>query len=500
MFHHFAVVGGEPLPAPGHSLDGSSRTACTGSKRILRESDHRQEVTNMEKTIYRLLALALLAVLAACGSMQAAIDDCKSGDWNVMGQKDGAAGAATRFDQRKLVCMGVASGNVTTVAASQYQDGWARGNHDYWRAAGRGDGSRGLSTAAFAERASSAEVVRNQTPLNRPAWDQGWSEGITVYWTAEGEKDGTAGLPFGRSATRGTEAVGRGIPFSADGYRAGWEPGNHAWWTKLGFEDAQAGIPETNLQKRESDAQRAAVALNTAAYRESWQRGLVEYWGRTGTDDATHGKTFGMREAEARRKGLQILEPVYRQNWEARLVQYWQDAGRQDGFGQPDRLEQRIGKATSDGVFVIPATRDLYRRNWESENARYCSGDNAFSAGQATTPFSFDVCRVEFRPALKRAWASGRDYEVVAARRAAVLAEIDTLERGRDRLRERIQRLEREGRADQKQEREAVQKRDRERSEVADRVRDADRKLEDLRRRDDRYEKELRDLKRDSFA
>jgi hypothetical protein len=454
----------------------------------------------MKQTLCRLRAIALVAVLAGCGSMQLAIDDCKGGDWSAMGQKDAVAGAAPRFEQRKLLCMGVASGNVTGAAPAQYQDGWTRGNHDYWRSAGRSDGSRGLTMAAFAERASSAEVGRNQTPLNRLAWDQGWSEGMSIYWTAEGEKDGKAGLPFTRSATRGTEAQARGIPFVADGYRVGWDLGNHAWWTKIGFEDALAGVPDTNLQKRESEAQQAGVALNGAAYRESWQKGLIEYWGRTGADDATHGKTFAMREAEARRKGLQILEPAYRQKWEARLVEYWQDAGRQDGFGKPDRMEQRISSAASDGVFVIPATRELYRRNWESENARYCSGDNAFSAGQAQTPFSFELCRVESRTALKRAWSSGRDYEVVAARRTDVRAEIDAVERGRERLRDRIQRLEREGRADQKQEREAVQKRDRERSEVADRLRDADRKLEDLRRREDRFDREMRDLKRDSFA
>jgi hypothetical protein len=454
----------------------------------------------MNKTIRLLLALALLSLLAACGSMQVAIDDCKGGDWAAMGQKDGAAGSASRLSQRKLLCRGVASGNVTAAADSQYEEGLARGNRDYWRAAGRSDGSRGLAGAAFTERSTSAEVGRNQTPLNRPAWDEGWAGGITVYWTAEGEKDGTAGLPSNRSATRGTEAQARGIPFAADGYRAGWELGNHAWWTRVGFEDALAGIPDTNFQKREIEAQRGGGAVNGTAYRESWRKGLVEYWGRTGTDDATHGKTFAMREAEARRKGLQVLEPVYRQNWEARLVQHWQDAGRQDGFGQPDRLEQRIRTAAADGVFMIPATRDLYRRNWESENARYCAGENAFAAGQANSPYSFDVCRAEIRPALKRAWSSGRDYEVLAAKRADILAEIAAIDRGRDRLRDRLQRLERESRADQKQDRDTVQKRDRERSEMADRLRDAERKMEDLRRREDRYDKELRDLKRDAFA
>lgn len=452
----------------------------------------------MKKTILRLLAL--LPILDACGSMQVAIDDCKSGDWTTMGQKDGIAGSATRFDQRKLLCLGVASGSVTTAAAAQYQDGWTRGNRDYWRALGRGDGRDGLPVARFKERSESAEIGRNQTPLNRLAWEEGWAEGIPLFWNAAGEKDGAAGLPSGRSVARGTEAQARGIPFSDDSYRAGWELGNHAWWTRIGFEDALAGMPDTNYRQRESEAQRAGVAVNEAAYRASWQKGQVEYWRRTGWDDATHGKNFAMREAEARRKGLQVLEAEYRQQWEARLVQYWKDAGRQDGFGQPDRLEQRIRSAAADGAFVLPATRDLYRRNWDSENARYCSGDNAFSAGQAAAAFAFDVCRAEIRPALKRAWSSGRDYEVVAAKRAAILAEIESVDRDRGRLRERLQRLDREGRADQKQDRDAVQKRDRERSEVSDRLRDADRKLEDLRRREDRYDKELRDLKRDSFA
>jgi hypothetical protein len=239
------------------------------------------------------------------------------------------------------------------------------------------------------------------------------------------------------------------------------------------------------------------VALNEAAWRTSWENGLAEYWRRAGWNDATSGGDFAKRSAEAKRNGLKVLEAPYRQQWEARLTQYWQAIGRQDGFGHPYLLDQRVREAHAAGVAALPTTAAIYHSQWNAENTRYCKTEYAFEVGRTQASFNFEVCPAPERVKLKRAWSSGGDYEVLAQKHASVLAELQKYDGERQRLERDLSRLQ----ADQNKKPDADQTRrlDNERREISGRLSQTERKLEDLRLWEDRYSRQLREVKRDAF-
>src|SRR6266571_933716 len=128
------------------------------------------------------LAIALSLLLAGCQSMREQVADCKTGDWRVIGHKDGFAGAPPKFAERKEFCEGVESAKGLADPATNYQAGWAQGNWDAWSVIGQADGRNALPLSQFELRAYAADVRKNNTPLNRPAYEAGWAIGNSEYW------------------------------------------------------------------------------------------------------------------------------------------------------------------------------------------------------------------------------------------------------------------------------------------------------------------------------
>lgn len=453
------------------------------------------------------LALVFPLLLSGCQSTRERIADCKVGDWRVIGQKDGVAGIPQNFAERKEFCEGVDSAKGGADPASNYLAGWAQGNWDFWSEQGRADGRNAMQLSHYEARASVPEVRKNNTPLNRPAYEAGWTIGNSEYWDSIGKRDGTAGKALTAKEAARAAAAGQGIRFDDAAYAAGWLTGNHTFWQDAGFQDARNGVPDSAFKARAAAARSEGVQVQEDAYRTAWSKEIVNYWTNLGTQDAVTGKDFAFRRADAQRKGLKIFETDYRRAWEARLAAYWQQAGHDDGYGKPFLLEDRIANAARDGVFVIPRTRELYTAAWDAENARYCNPENAFELGRDGRPMAIDVCRPEVQGQMKFALLSGRDYEVIAAKQARTASQINDLDY---RLREAFRRLHRledeirrnlddKNRVQNEETAKQDKRRESERRELREQIGGMERRLGDVRELDERHQREMQRLRRDIY-
>jgi hypothetical protein len=453
------------------------------------------------------IALAVSLLLSACAGTQQRIADCKVGDWQNIGRKDGAAGIAPNFAERKEFCDQHEQGGAKADPAAGYAAGWALGNADFWSALGEADGRAALPASTWDSRAASPDVHKKSTPLNRGAYESGWTRGLAAYWEGLGKREGTAGRPVTQKEGARGSAAAQGIRFDEAAWLAGWKLGNRTYWQDAGFEDARNGVPDSAFRGRDSAAREAGVLVQEDAYRQAWNGEIPNYWQRLGTLDAVTGKDFAMRRAEAQKKGLKIFETAYRSAWEARLADYWSKAGHDDGFGQPFLLERRIADAARNGVFVVARTRELYSQAWAAENARYCNPDNAFESGRRNAGIAIEVCQPPVQNQLKRAYLSGQDYEAAAGRLAAAQTESNGLERRLHELRRQIEKLDKEirGNLDKKDrvvnEETAKQdkRREQERHELAERFKRVEREWNESRHREERLQRDMEGLRRDIY-
>lgn len=455
----------------------------------------------------KILALSLPLLLAGCQGTLQRIADCKSGDWTMIGHKDGLAGEIENFAERREFCANHDGKPEPGNPAASYLAGWAQGNWDFWSGRGAGDGRNALPKSGFERHLASPEVKDHGTPANRAAYEAGWSIGNADYWNGVGKRDGTAGLALNRKEAARADAAARQMQFDEPAYMAGWQSGNRTYWHDAGFSDARNGVPDSELRQRAAAARSAGVQVAEDAYRSAWNAEIVNYWKNLGALDAVSGKDITLRRAEARQKGLKLFETEYRTAWEERLNTYWRQAGHDDGYGKPFLLDERIANARRDGVFVIERSRALYTEAWNAENARYCNVENAFEAGRRRAGMAIEVCQPQQQDRLKRAMISGRDYELAAADYGRASAEADDIASRLHELRGRLGRLEREIRANldnkdrvptdetRKQDRRREQDR-REMAELLDRL---ERKLDEARRWADRHQQQMQRLRRDIY-
>jgi hypothetical protein len=452
-----------------------------------------------------LLAAVFGLALAGCQTTIRQANDCKAGDWSVIGSKDGGDGLTPRFDERRNFCAGVDGGKIGQDAAAVYQQGWASGNERFWSQFGNADGRKGLPLAQFGSRLSSDKVLENKTPANRPAYEQGWATGNADYWRAIGDQDGKAGRSAGEESTRADS--GRAIGFNAGAWQQGWRDGNYAYWGRIGFQDAHDGIADRELKTRAQQAQAKGLQVREDAYRAAWDKEIIEYWRRLGAQDATDGRDIHMRRADARQRGLVFAEAEYQQQWEQRLVSYWREAGHADGFGRPHSLEQRIANARRDNVFVIAQTRDAYNQAWEARNREFCQVDHAFELGREDKRMNTEVCRGRDEQRARRAWISGRDYEDLARKLRYVKNDSSAAYDRRGDLNRKLDRIEAEIKREQADKNrvtnaetdKAEARREKERKELRESLRHLNERLADLRASEFRHEQQMQQIKRDIY-
>jgi hypothetical protein len=395
------------------------------------------------QSVFRFLATALVfsaAVLAAgCQTTLAHYRDCKSGDWQVIGNKDGDQGLEAQYEERRKFCSSVDSDKIKPDSGAAYQTGWQQGNDSFWSRLGKTDGLAALPVTNFQNQTAIETIKENKTPLNPTSYQKGWALGNGEYWRKAGVLDGYAGLSAKVESQRMQE--GKNFGFNASSYTEGWREGNLGYWTSLGYIDAHAGISDAVFPTHARAAQDANVLVREEAYRAAWKLEILEYWKRTAWDDATHGRDLAMRRVEAKNRQLTVPEAVYQERWEARLVEYWHDIGMEDGFGHPFQLGARMAGAPSTGVFVIAATRDVYSQAWTQENDRYCDVNRAFELGRKNAYFAHEVCRGVQEDYTRRAWAGGRAYEEVSDRQSHLQSELADTRHKRNEMAERLDRM-----------------------------------------------------------
>jgi hypothetical protein len=448
------------------------------------------------------IASLVLVNLNGCQSTRIRINDCKAGDWGLIGNKDGDQGLDQRYDERKKFCADIDDVKIGADSINNYRAGWEQGNFQYWLRLGTQDGTAAKAISHFADQTISDASKKNHTPSNALAYKQGWIVGNADHWRSLGDKDGLAGQPASAENARATE--GLQIGFNRLSYLDGWQTGNQAYWARLGYLDAHDGRPDTQFKQHALVAQRDGVQLREDAYRSAWNVEIVEYWKKLAWEDATQGRDVNTRRADAKNRGIKFSETEYMQMWQQRLQKYWLDAGNEDGYGKPNQLEERMANAKRDSVFVIPQTRDIYQQAWVEQNLRYCNVDNAFSYGQHNHRMAIDVCTREIQNKLRFALESGREYEVVLQRQRFHQIEIQRMAERRSDAENRLVRIERELRRDQENKNrvstpETVAfdaKREHEKRELREFLRRTDREFEDLRQWDFRYEQQLMQIKR----
>lgn len=457
---------------------------------------------------FMLFILAALFIVTGCASNKENIIACKVGNWQAIGERDGREGYAARYAERKEFC-DKQDAPGTPQAAVDYANGWAKGNQQLWFQLGEADGLKGMAAGNYLAHTSTKFMKANATPLNQPAYQAGWTQGNTNFWQAKGEKDGLEGEPEKKKETHRAAALAANLGFNEASYMQGWQLGNQAYWNELGRRDARSGEPDTTLfPLRAKDSKALGLYVDEAAYRRGWDNGIVDYWSNLGMDDAVNGKNFSMRKKEAMKNGLKIVEKAYQSSWENRLTQYWSQAGAEDGWGQPDLLEQRIANAARDGVFVIAPTRELYRNAWHSQHVRYCGNDNAFAMGRENKLMNIDVCGNDRQLSLKRSYTAGQDYEVVNAKYQRTLTDLNRQTERRNQTDQRLRALEEDMRRDlrnkdRKSNDESLKqdrRREADRNELTANLREQDRQLQELKRWEDRYSQQLRELKREAYT
>nr|WP_314858777.1 DUF2799 domain-containing protein [uncultured Undibacterium sp.] len=444
--------------------------------------------------------------LSGCQSTMRQIKDCKQGDWNVIGNKDGVKGLPANFEERRSFCAGVDGDKIKTESAGFYQSGWASGNTQFWQKLGETDGRFPRPATYYQTQIRSESVVENKTPLNPTAYDTGWRQGNADYWSSIGDQDGVAGLAASIETQRATNAGD--IAFNQNAFQAGWQRGNQAYWTILGFEDARQGNSDKMLQRHVQAAKERQVLVRSDAYQIAWDTEIVEYWKRTAWEDATNGWDRYMRRVDAKKRELKFVEDAYQAMWENRLQAYWRDAGKDDGFGKPQRIEERIANVRKDKVFVIDQTRDIYLQAWNAENMRYCSPENAFGFGRQSHYFEVNVCHVTVQARVKNAYGNGQKYEITWREKERVERDIRYALDRRNDVDYRIRQLDKDSRKDQdiiknSKDQNAVKdatnrekRRDQEQHDLRRSIRDLNRSLDDLESWRYRHEARLDQLQR----
>ncbi len=454
----------------------------------------------------RPLLLALPILLAGCQGTLQRIADCKVGDWTAIGHKDGVNGAPANYAERKEFCDDHGDDKKAVAGADTlYAAGWSRGNWDRWSQWGEQDGVQGLQVSQFARHVASDEVRKHGTPINQPAYDSGWTLGNSNYWRGIGRSAGGEGQPLSTPLEAGrSRAAATQMRFDEEAFRSGWQVGNRTFWQDAGYNDAHNGVPDSEFQQRALRARSAGVQVQEEAYRAAWNGELINYWRNLGTEDALNRRDFAMRSKEARARGLKVLETEYRLAWENRLTEYWRQAGADDGYGKPFLLEERIGQASRDGVFVLPSTRSVYSAAWEEQNARYCVPAVAFERGRGNQGMAVEVCRVELREQLKHAYVNGQDYQACTVLLRQSSNELDEMNSRVNDDYHRLSRLEREMRQaseakdrvinDETKKQDA--RREHERRELLGHIRRNESRREEARRWVDHYQREMDRLRR----
>lgn len=452
-----------------------------------------------------LLTLLVALLLTGCQATMQKIADCKAGDWTVIGHKDGYAGVLQNFEARSKFCSRHTEAGQSADAAALYQAGWAKGDWAAWSEKGQADGRAFLPLSQVDTHI--AKLAKDHAPANRPAYESGWLVGNSAYWQETGQTAGSAGEVLAQKASRQASAAARQIRFDDAAYDSGWQVGNRLYWQNAGFNDAHNGIPDSNLTRRAAAAKTAGLLVQADAYRAAWNAEIPNYWRNLGTQDAVSGTNFAMRRAEALRSGLKIFEAEYQQSWEARLAAYWTQAGNEDGFGHPFLLEDRIARAAQNRVFVLARTRELYTNAWEAQNSRYCNVDDAFARGRRNERMAIEVCKPNVQGQIKRAYLSGQDYEVTAAKHNRAHAEVDEhAHRVRD-ARAKLAHINRdiaEHLADKKRPINAETMREdkqheNERHQLEEHLDHAERQLAEVRRREEMLEQQMLKLQRDIY-
>lgn len=444
--------------------------------------------------------------LSGCQSTMRQIKDCKQGDWNVIGNKDGVKGLPANFEERRSFCAGVDGDKIKAESASLYQSGWASGNAQFWQKLGETDGRFPRPATYYQTQIRSESVLENKTPLNPIAYDTGWRQGNADYWISIGDQDGVAGLATSVETQRAANAGD--IVFNQTAFQTGWQRGNQAYWTRLGFEDARQGISDKILQQHVQAAKERQVLVRSDAYQIAWDTEIIEYWKRTAWEDATNGWDRYMRRVDAKKRELKFVEDAYQSMWENRLQAYWRDAGKDDGFGKPQRIEERIANARRDKVFVLDQTKDIYLQAWNAENMRYCSPENAFGFGRQSQYFEVSVCHVTVQARVKNAYGNGQKFEITWREKERVERDIRYALDRRNDLDYRIRQLDKDSRKDQdiiknSKDQNAVKdatnrekRRDQEQHDLRRSIRDLNRSLDDLDAWRYRHEERLAQLQR----
>lgn len=468
------------------------------------------------------LAIISLSLLSACQSTINLTKDCQSGDWELIGRKDGGQGLLSQFDERKSFCARVEGAKFAADSAQLYAQGWQAGNQIFWSNLGHEDGKSGKAVNQFDVRSNSELVKENKTPVNQTAYQQGWQKGNADYWYLNGEQDGQAGTSASIRESRAQQ--GQSIGFNEQAFREGWASGNLKYWQNLGKTDAANGISDRELQQHSNLARAKDLAIRADAYQQAYDLELVQYWRRLAWDDAVNGVDIHGRREFARSRGLRLSETEYQANWEKRLQAYWQDVGAKDGYGHPDRLDERMANAVRDKVFVIAQTRDLYSQAWRRENQRYCTIDNAFEWGKNSSYMAVSVCDIALQYRLRQALQAGADYEQATRRLREVQRERHSVQKRIDELRGKVSRLEQEikreqdkreqEKRDQEKKREQgdksavrstesssseIQRRDRERNDTNSELNQLYPRQDRLRNEENRLEDELRRIKRSVY-
>ncbi len=465
------------------------------------------QISHMNSHLKNIFIIVLLGLsLSACQSTMRQIKDCKQGDWNLIGNKDGLKGLPANFEERRSFCAGVDGDKIKAESASFYQAGWVSGNTQFWQKLGEADGRFPRPATYYQTQIQSEPVTENKTPLNPDAYHSGWRQGNADYWSALGDQDGVAGLPASIEAQRLANAGD--IPFSSTAFQSGWARGNQAYWTRLGYEDARQGVSDKMLQQHVKAAEERQVLIRRDAYQLAWDTEIVEYWKRTAWEDATSGWDRYMRRVDAKRRDIKFVEEAYQAMWESRLQAYWRDAGKDDGFGKPQRIDERIANARKDKVFVIEQSRDLYLQAWNAENMRYCSPENAFSFGRQSQYFEVSVCHMTLQARVKHAYGNGQKYEITWREKERVERDIRYALDRRNDADYRIRQLDKDSRKDQdiiknskdqnavKEASNREKRRDQERHDIRRSIRDLNRSLDDLESWRFRHEERLDQLQR----
>ncbi|MDD4958026.1 MAG: DUF2799 domain-containing protein [Gallionella sp.] len=452
-----------------------------------------------------ILTAIMALLLTACQSTMQKIADCKAGDWNAIGYKDGYAGTLQNFEEHRTFCSRHTDASQPADAAAIYQVAWAKGDWAAWAEKGQVDGRSFLPLTQV--ESYGAKIPKDHAPVNRPAYESGWLVGNAAYWQDVGRVSGSVGESLAQKASRRADAAARQIRFDEAAYDSGWQVGNRLYWQNAGSQDAHNGIADSNLTTRAAAAKTAGLLVQADAYRAAWNAEIPNYWKTLGEQDAVSGKDFAMRRAEAQRSGLKIFEAEYQQSWETRLAVYWTQAGNEDGFGHPFQLEERIAHAAQNRVFVIARTRELYTNAWELQNTRYCNVDDTFARGRRNEYMAIEVCKPNVQGQMKRAYLSGQDYELTTAKHNRAHAEVDEHARRVRDARARLEHINRDIAGHLSDKKRVInaetlredKQHENERHQLEEQLEHAEHQLGEARRREEILEQQLLKLKRDIY-